>query len=543
MDFGAIVIGAGHNGLICAAYLARAGIRTLVIEARAEVGGQASTEVALGGARVNICNCDHTMVRTTTIPEELGLAKYGLRYLDAEPSQLNVHWDGGPGWFVFHDIERTIESLRISYPSEVENYRRYLKSALPMARMIADISQSVPTPGAVLGSVGRSVVAASKAVPALLSWSRKSVADVVRAHFDAEQVRTPVVTTGPSVWGLSPETPGTGLGALGYAMKHIAPTGRPVGGSGALPTAIALAFESFGGTLRCSATVAEIVCEDDSVRGVRLADGELIEAPIVVSAADSHNALVQWLKNPPAAALPLIERYRAMPSSEGYESKIDAVLDARYAWKAVDDTMRSRLVLSDVEVLHPTTIVSKSLGELATDHAASKQGRIAARPQFYAQLPSALDPSVAAALPPGSEVFSLEVLWTPYALEGGWAGSAEPQRWLDAVSELVHMADGRPLTQHIVSSRLMGPEDYDRRFSMPKGHAQSFAGTPFTALLGRDREQTRYETPVRGLFLTGAGTFPGAGVWGASGRNTATAILASDGRSARARRSVRAAVA
>ena len=154
------------------------------------------------------------------------------------------------------------------------------------------------------------------------------------------------------------------------------------------------------------------------------------------------------------------------------------------------------------------------------------------------QLPSALDPTVASGLPVGQQVFSLEILWTPYVLEGGWENSTEPTRWLRKVSELVAMPDGRPFHEHVVASRHMGPREYESQFSLVRGHAPSFAGTPITALLGRNPEQTRYGTPVDGLFLAGASTFPGAGIWGAPGRNAATAILASDARTPRSRRAV-----
>ena len=118
-------------------------------------------------------------------------------------------------------------------------------------------------------------------------------------------------------------------------------------------------------------------------------------------------------------------------------------------------------------------------------------------------------------------VLSLEVLWTPYALPGGWRGSAEPQRWLDAFAGMVQPGFGDAVRRW----RVVTPEDYEADFSMPRGYAPSFGGGPLAALVGRDRELTRYETPVAGLYLTGAGTFPGAGVWGASGRNAAQVVL------------------
>jgi phytoene dehydrogenase-like protein len=127
---------------------------------------------------------------------------------------------------------------------------------------------------------------------------------------------------------------------------------------------------------------------------------------------------------------------------------------------------------------------------------------------------------------PGSDgdeehVLSLEVLGTPYSLRGGWSGSPEPERWLAALGTLAEpgFLDG------VRRWRVVTPPDYERDFSLTRGHAPSFAGGPLAALLGRDRELTRYETPVRGLFLTGAATFPGAGIWGASGRNAAQVVL------------------
>jgi phytoene dehydrogenase-like protein len=117
-----MVIGAGHNGLVCAAYLARAGLRTLLVEARSSVGGTASSE-SFGGGRVNICNCDHLTFRTTPIIDELGLADHGLRYVDLDPAQRNMTWDG-LAWSSFYDVERTVDSLAQTYPTEVDNYRR-----------------------------------------------------------------------------------------------------------------------------------------------------------------------------------------------------------------------------------------------------------------------------------------------------------------------------------------------------------------------------------------------------------------------------------
>ena len=110
-----VVVGAGHNGLVCAAYLARGGLRTLLLEARDSVGGTAASE-RFAGATVNICNCDHLTFRATPISEELGLAAHGLRYLDVEPAQVNMSWEGGPAWRLFHGVEATLDEMAATYP-------------------------------------------------------------------------------------------------------------------------------------------------------------------------------------------------------------------------------------------------------------------------------------------------------------------------------------------------------------------------------------------------------------------------------------------
>jgi len=230
-DYDAMVIGAGHNGLVCAAYLAKAGLRTLLVEARASVGGTASSE-SFGGGTVNICNCDHITFRTTPVIEELGLADHGLRYIDIDPAQRNMTWAGGPAWTIFHDVEQTIDSLASTYPAEVDGYRRYLKAALPAARMVLDNANDPPS----VMSIGKKVLARrGRGAATLLRWSRRSAADVMRSFFVDEAVRGPAMVIGPMVWGVSPELGGTGLGALSYAMRHVARLGRPVGGSGMVP--------------------------------------------------------------------------------------------------------------------------------------------------------------------------------------------------------------------------------------------------------------------------------------------------------------------
>jgi phytoene dehydrogenase-like protein len=165
-------------------------------------------------------------------------------------------------------------------------------------------------------------------------------------------------------------------------------------------------------------------------------------------------------------------------------------------------------------------LVTPTVDGIAHAHRAGMAGRVATRPIFLVNVPSVADPTMRP--PGGGHVFSLEALFTPYALQGGWPGSAEPRRWLEAFATKADTGflDG------VTAMRAMTPDVYERDFSLPRGYAQSFAGGPLAALLGRDPELSRYRTPLSGLYLTGAATFPGAGVWGAPGRNAAGVILA-----------------
>ena len=509
-DFDAIVIGAGHNGLVCAAYLARAGRRTLLVEARSAVGGTAASE-EFAGAMVNICNCDHMTFRTTPIADELQLADFGLRYQNLEPSQINMAWSGGPAWASSHSLEATLDSIGRSYPGEVDGYRRYVRDALPAARLILQAANEPPT---ARGLVARTLKSRGKGAATLLRWSRKSAADIMRHYFRTDALQAPGLLVGPMVWGISPEFAGSGLGALTYAFRHVSTVGRPVGGSGMVPLSILRAFESSGGVLRTNSKVSAITCEGPAVRGVTLTDGTELTAPVVVSACNPHDTFLHWLRNPPPQASGLVNRWKAIPHADGYESKVDAVLSTAPRVIAAAEAGFDR-------ELATTIAVAPSIADMHRGYQLMASGAVLERPGFLANTPSVDDSTLA---PAGRHVFSLEALFTPYAHPGGWASSPEPRRWLELFGELT--APG--FLDTIIDWRAVTPDRYETDFHLPHGHATSFAGGPLAAMRNKNPELTRYETAVRGLYLTGAATFPGAGVWGASGRNAATVVLRSN---------------
>jgi phytoene dehydrogenase-like protein len=512
-----VVVGGGHNGLVCAAYLARAGLPVTLLEARDDLGGCAATVDAVG-ARVNICNCDHIFVRATSIPDELDLASHGLQYLDLDPYQLALGWEPEPRpWVQFPSATRTLDGLRRTHPHQVEAYARYLQVAIPLAGLVVEMASAPPTPGRVLRELAQRRGAGLRT---LLAWSRRPVGRVLRDFFRDDAIMAPALATGPAVWGCCSETPGTGVGAVGYALKHLVTPGRPVGGSGALPAALRRAFQAHGGVVRTGAEVERLVVDTTGVRAAVLATGEEVAAGAVVAACDPHAVVLQWLG--PAAPDRLARAWRRRPTPDGYESKIDARVRVLPQLRTLPGS------LGDADPLVPTTVVTPPIAGIDAAWRESQRGRVAERPVLFANVPSVLDDTMRRG---DDHVFSLEVLFTPYALEGGWAGSGEPARWLERFASLCEpgFLDG------VQEWRVMDPPAYEREFRLPRGWAPSYSGAPLAALLGRDRELTRYETPVPGLFLTGAGTFPGAGIWGASGRNAAAVVAARLGRPRRVR--------
>lgn len=507
-----IVIGAGHNGLVAGAYLARSGRRVLVLEARGRIGGTAGSE-PFGGATVNLCNCDHLTFRTTPVVQELDLGAHGLRYLDVEPGQLQRTWDDDRVWAIFHDVEQTLEGLSRVHPGAVAGYRRYAKVAIPAARLILEAAAAgPPTWRSLLGVVARR---GGKGAATVLRWSRRSAVDVLGDFFDDEAIVGPAVAVGPVVWGLSPSLPGTGLGAITYALRHVAQVGRPVGGSGAVTDALAAVITHHGGEVRTHCAVNSIVCEGTRVRGVGLESGERLDAPVVISAVDPRRTLVTWLQNPPSSLEPLLARWRNRSHVAGYESKIDAVIDGEVRYRDLGPVSD---LIAGTDPVGPTMVVTPTMAELHQGYLGLAGGFMMPRPVFLANVPTALDPTMASS---GHHVLSLEALFTPYHLPGGWTTSQEPTRWLEQYGELLEPGT----LQRIVAMRAVTPDRYESEFHLPLGHAASFAGGPLAALRNADPELTRYRTPVDGLYLTGAATFPGAGVWGASGRNVALTVM------------------
>ena len=510
-----VVVGGGHNGLICAAYLARAGVATMLVEARHTVGGCASTVSDLD-ARFNICSCDHTLVRAMPFMDDLDLAAHGLRYLEADPATVYLSYDGSPPWLFFNDSERTIESIGRHRPDQAKAYRRYLADARPVAELSLEMSTG---PASTPKMLARLLARRGRGGVRLLQWSRASALDVMRSYFDDEALIMPAMSNGPTIWGAPPDGPGTGMAGMLYAMRHMVRTGRPVGGSGALTDALAASFVAAGGHLSCGTPVAGLLGDGRGVRGVRLADGTEVAAGAVVATCDPVPVASNWLAEPHGArARRFVDRARSQAPGDGYQSKIDAVIKDIPRYPALEESALLDL-FEGREPAQSNFVVSPSADELAEAHRLRRLGRVAERPTMIANVPSVLDPSMRSR--DGYHVLSLEALFTPYNLDGGWDGSSEPARWLKVWSSLLQPG----FLESVDRYRTMTPDRYERELYLGRGYTPSYAASPLSSLFGRRRELSRYRAPVPGLFLSGAGTYPGAGIWGASGRNAAQAVL------------------
>jgi phytoene dehydrogenase-like protein len=388
-----------------------------------------------------------------------------------------------------------------------------VRDAVPVVELILEAASQPPTRRSLITKV---LARRAKGVTTMLRWSRMSSAQVLQKYFKSELLIGPALVTGPTVWGISPHTPGTGLAALTYAMRHVSKVGRPIGGSGMVPISLRRSIESNAGVVITNARVAQILCEGSKVRGVALTDGTEFYADCVVSACNPHDTFLKWLKNPPASAKQVIDKWRKTPHYEGYESKIDARITALPKYRHIDQQFFDR---HGVDPLAATLVVSPSTEQLHQGFEMIPRGEILEQPALLVNLPSILDPSMTNK---SDHVFSLEALFTPFSFKNGWTSNAEPKRWLDKYAEIVEPG----FIDSIADWRCVTPANYETDFFLPKGHATSFAGGPLAALLNSQPELTRYRTPIDGLFLTGAATFPGAGVWGASGKNAAITILA-----------------
>lgn len=513
-----VVIGAGHNGLTTAFYLARAGVKTIVLERRSIVGGAAVTEGFAAGYR------GPTLAHATgplrpAVVRDMRLAARGVEFVEPEPRLAALRPDG-PALVFSTDPAKTAQAIGALSEKDAAQYPEFCRTLSRLGAFLSELVDTTPPPlNATVGSVwdllrtGRRFRALGRTDGfRLLRWIPMAVADVVGEWFTTDVLQAAIAARGIFGTAHGPWSAGTGAVLLMNAALDPQPGGSSVmvkGGPGVLTRAMADAARQSGAEIRTNAAVAHIRVQDGRTAGVVLADGTEIAAHAVVSSADPRQTFLQ-LVDPfdlDPGFLTRIRNYRCA----GTVAKVNAALSALPAFRGLAPAdLRGRVHIGpDIDYL-----------ERAFD--ASKYGDISPEPYLDIVFPSLHDPSLA---PAGAHVMSIVVQFTPYRLANGreWA-RASSELADNVVRTLERYAPG--FERLIVERQVLTPQDLESVYGLTGGHI--FHGETSLDQMFTMRPTlgwAQYRTPIAGLFLCGSGTHPGGGVTAASGHNAAREIL------------------
>lgn len=512
-----VVIGAGHNGLVAAAYLAAAGLRVVVFERDSVPGGAVSTVERFPGYRVDRGSSAHLMIRHTPILEELALADHGLRYIDCDPWAFSPAGENGHP-IVFHrDLDRTCTSIESACGSvDAEAYRRFVAVWAERSAAMMSAFTSSPSPLALgkafWGLQGRIPGKGSSAGLGLSQEFLMSGNSLLDSWFDSEHLKATLAWFGAQS-GPPMNEPGTAPMVGFAAAMHTIPPGRAIGGSGALSEALIRKLESDGGEIRLSAAASALEPRGDGWL-VRCEDGSEHRTRSVVSACH---------------ILTTLNLLRA----GGYDT---AALDRWRSQIRIGNGIGMAVRLGGTALPHypglpDGTDVHAALGLLVTDrghlaraYADAAAGDLPDRPALIAMSYSAIDPTLA---PEGHSTTSLWAQWHPYRLSGGRNWSDLATEAGDAIiTELDRHAPG--FSDSIEHTHIQTPADLESELGLTGGNIMHVEMSLDQMMIWRPHpEMARHRIPgAAGLVLAGASTHPGGGVSGASGRIAATAVLA-----------------
>jgi len=517
-DESVVIIGGGINGLTCAAYLAKRGLKPLVLEANATVGGGARTEPIAPEFKAPILAHAAGPLRRDVI-EDLNLRSHGLEFLASDVSVTALGPDGPP-LLISDDPKRTARDLREFSLKDSEQWPHFVSTIAALGRVIGTLYTATPAPvdeprGRDLWALLRTLRAFRSLRKAdayrLLRWGPMAVADLVAENFEHERLRAAVAADGIFGTRFGPWSAGSGMVLLLAAANEAVAPARSWfarGGPGAIAAALERAVRAAGGEIRTSAKVARILVADERARGVVLQDGSEIRARAVISGAHPKHTLLS-LCDPIDLGPEFLWRMRNY-RSYGTLAKVNVALSAMPAFTGLERRgIGSRIrIAPDIDYL-----------ERAFDH--SKYGRYSPDPYIELTVPSVLDSSLA---PKDAHVMSACVQFAPYELRGvTWDGAREAfgQTVIDTIERY---APG--LKSLVVARQVITPLDLERDYGFVGG--QIFHGElaldqllTMRPLLGWGQ----YRTPIRDLYLCSSGTHPGTGLTGGSGANAAREIL------------------
>jgi phytoene dehydrogenase-like protein len=520
--FDVVIVGGGHNGLVTAAYLARAGRRVLVLEARDLVGGCAVTEEIWPGYKVSTASYLSSLMQDKVV-KDLELERYGY-VVDAKDPAFFSPFPDGSYLFMWQDRVKTLAEIAKFSKKDAEAYPKYEDHLERLAIVAESLLLTTPPqfpPGGIgdyieyLKLAGRLRGLSRKEMVGLVRIFTQSAAEFLDEWFESEQLKVTLATDGVIGANGGPRSPGTAYILLHHCMGgvngHRGLWGFVRGGMGSVSNAIADSARAHGVTIRTESPVAKITVRHGQARGVVLQSGDEIEANIIASNLDPHRTFLKLIESGDLEPefLNGIRKFR----TEGTSLKMNLALNGFPEFKAYAGAPGPQ---------HGATMhicPSVEYVERAWDDA--KYGRPSQSPLIEMTMPTMYDKSLA---PPGKHIMGIFLQYAPYTLRGtDWDAEREPysQRILDVIEE--YCPNIRSVVEHY---QTLTPLDLERRFGITGGNIfhgemsldQMFVLRPLAGW-------ARYRTPVKGLYLCGSGAHPGGGVMGAPGHNAAREIL------------------
>jgi phytoene dehydrogenase-like protein len=513
-----IVVGAGHNGLVSACYLARAGLDVLVVEANDTIGGCTTSGPLVAQAPEHLlsaCAADIITMRSSTVVADLELAtRFGYREVEIDPAYAQLAPDGG-SLVYWRDRHRTAAEIRRHSPADARAFLELMAvfdDVLSVALPMIATNPTRPDPRSLWQAL-RGAARHPRSVAVMAGLAAASAEQAIRERFQHPLVQSALAVI--TNFGAPITGEGTGTNLILPAVISRFGMGRPVGGMGALPAALARSLHASGGAIRVSAPVAEILIERGTAVGVRLRSGEELRAARVLTATEPYRALHDLL---PQEALSTRDRVRVdhIPwRNDGCTHfKVEMAFSGHLAL-----TRHQAARSDDVDLRIPSAMVG-SIDEVAAAINAARGGRLADPLPFVSMIPTAADPSQA---PAGMDTLSLWSGWLPHDPPGGWpAYKATVERTF--VAHAAQYFDG--IQELELGRAVESPEDISARTGVRNGNVYHVDVTltrlgPLRPALGFGG----YRTPVPGMYITGAGTHPGPSVSGIPGQQAARTIL------------------